>query len=183
MGHTFSLCRYARRHSIEICAGRLLKLIWSLEGDTVEHGNSEDSAGSSDPVWEHVPFDDALLADLNWIDGPDFGYSADLCSPALEVIASKVDLPAVAAAVPIDKFLARAQLEAFNFPEIEPNINKAENINPSPFKAAGNSAAPCGFFSASARERRHLIRRAARGGVVRLVPIVLMLGSALALSP
>ena len=81
-GHIFSLCRYACRHPIEICAGRLFKLMRSLEGDIFKHENSRDSAGSSDPVWEHVPLDDALLADLNWMDGSDFGYSADSCSPS-----------------------------------------------------------------------------------------------------
>ena len=97
-------------------------------------------------MWEHVPFYDALLEDINRMDGSDFGYSADSCSPAREVIASKVDLPAVGAAVPIDKFLTKAQLEALNFPEIEPDIKKAENINPSPPRAAGNSAAPLWIF-------------------------------------
>ena len=111
-------------------------------------------------MWEHEPFDDALVAYLNWMDGSDFGYSADSCSPAREVIASKVGLPDVATAVQIDKFLTKALLDAFDFPEIEPNINKAENINPIPLKAAGNSAAPppLRIFSASPREWRHLIR-------------------------
>ena len=104
-GHIFSLCRYARRHPIEICAGRLLKSIRSLEGYISKHENSQDSAGSSDPVWEHVPFDDSLLAGINWMNGSDFGYSTDCRSPAREVMASKVDSPAVAAAVPIVKFL------------------------------------------------------------------------------
>ena len=56
-------------------------------------------------MWEHVAFDDALLAELNWMAGSDFGYSADSCSPARDVIASTVDFPEVAAAIPVDKFL------------------------------------------------------------------------------
>ena len=51
-------------------------------GKSFKHENSKDSADSSDPVWEDVPFDDALHAYLNWMDGSDFGYSADSSSPA-----------------------------------------------------------------------------------------------------
>ena len=120
-------------------------------------------------MWEHVPYDDALLADLNWIGSSGFGYSADSCSPPREVIASKVDSPEVAAAVLMDIFLDPAQLKAFNIPETEPSVNKADNINPSPPYV----------FSAPPREWRHLIRPAARVGQVL---IVLTLGSALARS-
>ena len=106
---------------------------------------------SSDPVWEHVPYDDALLADLNWLGSSNFGYSADSCSPAREVIASKVDLPEATAAAPIDRFLTPSQLETFNAPEKEPSVNKTDNIGPSPPKAAGNSAVPCFFQCFSPR--------------------------------
>ena len=67
---TSSVCVVMRTAiRLGICAGRLLKLIRSLEGDIFKHENFKDNAGSSDPVWEHVPFDDAFLADLNWMDG------------------------------------------------------------------------------------------------------------------
>ena len=68
-GRNLSLCRYACRHPIEICAGRVLNSIRSREGEIFKHENSKFSAGSSDPMWEHVPFGDAMPADLNWMDG------------------------------------------------------------------------------------------------------------------
>ena len=126
---------------------------------------------AQDSQVEFVQADEVAFANIGWVSARPYSREKGVVSTAREVDASLVDLPNSAQAIPLSDYLPKKFNDAFNNPDVNPA--EFEDVDEPLFSgsqvpASNSKPAPFGFMASDSQQWRHLLRRAARAGVIRL---------------